>query len=185
VRRARSRRGGFTLTELLVVMLVLAAVAGLGSIRLRRRNREAEVAGMARELHLLAGRARVLALSSRSQVRLRLDPEDSDGDRRVATLHVATTPGFNPQPLSFGPAEASVGRRPDARIAAVAQGADVGGAPPVGPAAVTSVTFFPDGAARIAAGAQGATLYLEDAAASNAHRVVIFGRTGFAKVLDR
>ncbi|MCS6913045.1 MAG: prepilin-type N-terminal cleavage/methylation domain-containing protein [Myxococcales bacterium] len=176
---------GFTLPELLVVLLLLAVVATLGSFTLRHRNRAAAVAGMARQLQLMCLQARARAMWSRSLVRIRLDPDDSDRDHRVATLHVATVPGFNPAPLAFGPAEQSLPWHPEVRIVAVSQGVNLGGASPVGTVGVTSLTFFPDGAVGVAPGVQGATVYLADSASQHPHRVVIFGRTALAKVLDR
>ena len=131
-----------------------------------------------------ASRARLLALSSRGQAQLIIDPADSDSDGQIATVHAATRSGFSPVPLVFGPALDRVAARPDAGVTALVRGADIGGAPPAGPAARTTIVFFPDGSARIGgSGATGATIYLKDELGKHPQRIVIFGRTGLAKLL--
>ena len=87
-------------------------------------------------------------------------------------------------PLTFGPSIDGVHRRVGAQVTALARGSDIGGAQPAGPAAATTLVFAPDGSARIGGtGASGATVYLKDQLGHNPQRVVIFGRTGMAKLL--
>lgn len=182
----RSRRRGFTLIELLIVMLLMAAVATVGSLRLRRRNRDLQTSMLAQEIFLRATRARLLALSNRGLARLVIDPTDSDGDGQITTVRAATQSGYNPVPLAFGPVLDQVQGRQDARVRAVSRGADMGGARPAASSATTTIVFSPDGSARIDnTGVSGATIYVQDDLGSNPARVVIFGRTGMAKIVNQ
>jgi prepilin-type N-terminal cleavage/methylation domain-containing protein len=179
------RHRGLTLLELLIVVVLLSTVAALGSFKLGRRNRHTAVQGLAQELFARAAGARLTALRSGCQVRLLLDPEDGDGDGRVALLQVATRPGLAAAPSFAPPADAVTARR-DARLVALAPQVDLAGPPPAGPAA-GAILFLPDGTVRLASGTgrTGVTLYLADSEGRNPFRVVLYGRTGFAKVLSR
>lgn len=71
----RSRRSGFTLLELLLVLAIVGGLTALAWPRLARLSRALEVRASARDLVALAGRARLEALSRREPVELRLAAE--------------------------------------------------------------------------------------------------------------
>lgn len=179
---AGGRRSGFTLVEMLAVLVIISVVAALGALKLRRRNQGAAVAGLAQEVFARAAEARFLALSSGCQAQLSIDP----AAQQVASVQLATQPGMNPSPLVFAPAMDGAARRRDAKIKAIAAGSIFGGSVPSGPAAPDALVFYPDGTAKLrsAAGQVGATLYFSDAQGGNPYRLVVFGRTGFAKVVS-
>ena len=68
----RPRQSGYTLLELLLVMLIVAGLTALAWPRLARASRSLTVRAAARDLVALAARARLEALSQREPVEMRV-----------------------------------------------------------------------------------------------------------------
>lgn len=178
-------RRGTSLTETLVVVAILGTLGALGTLAFSRRNNRSQVQGLAREVYLRAAQARTQAVSTGSVVLLELDSSDRDSDGQVVAVRIARTPGMAPTPLLFAPAQDGVGQRRDAVLASLADGTDLGGPRPVMGTVTDGILFYPDGTARRrSTGTLGGTLYLSDRAGKFPHRIAIYGRTGFAKLLD-
>lgn len=178
-------RGGraFTLVELMVVLAILGVLGTIGFNRMTRRNHYTATVGLAREIYALAGQARMAAIASRKQAWLRLQPQNP-----AATLRMALVSGNGwLGPGQWGPVEASVNSYQSTRVVGVDPGAMLNSAPPATPRPnAVDIIFYPDGRAQIAGnGTSGATIYIADANMIYRQRVLLYGRTGFAKVVDR
>jgi prepilin-type N-terminal cleavage/methylation domain-containing protein len=177
---------GFTLVEMMGVVMLIGLIAAIGAVKLQRRDQENAVAGLSRELFARAMEARFLSLSSGCQAELALDPQDTNHDGQVGTVALATQPGMSPATLTFGQPSDGVAKRRDAHLNAIAPGTSLGGAQPAGPAVADALVFYPDGTVRLrsAPSVLGATLYILDTNGQHPYRVAIFGSTGFARVLS-
>lgn len=186
VRPAQKRHvPGFSLPELMAVLIVLGVLSALAMPRMGRRQRDDASLGLTREVYTRLMQARFAAVSSGGQVEVLLRP----GQRsRVLQVLPARQPGMAPLPPdAFGPVTDEVGGRNAAQLVGVAAGVD-GAGPPRASTAAAALLFFPDGSAQLAdnanAPAGGATVYVADDVGGHPHRVTVFGRTGMPRVLD-
>ncbi len=179
----RNRWAGFTLTELMAVLVVLGTLGVVAMVKMGGRGRADAAAGLAREVYTRLLQARFTAVSSGVQVLVQLYP----GQRNhVLQLQPSQTPGLATADFS-GPVTDEVSGRRDALIVAVADTVDTTDGPlPALSNQPVQVIFYPDGTARIPDGSRtGLTIYLADDLLQHRYRVTVLGRTGFARLMDR
>ena len=167
----------------MVILAIIGVLAAVGMNRMSKRGQATASAGLAREIYALANQARLSALASRKQVWVRLQPM-----RPQATLRMATVAGTAPLGAGmWGPVEANVEGYKDCKITDVRVGPKPTDAAPMAPWAGTAdLIFYPDGTARLSGqGTTGATVFVADNTMGYPQRVLIYGRTGFAKVMDQ
>ena len=165
------RDHGFTLTELLVVLVLLAVIAALAFFGLGRPSAAASADAMARDLSFALTRARLQATSSGFQVRVWLCASTDASCPTAGTWRVeqAGQPGPRP-PTSWidGGLRGPI-RRGDAWVASVR---DDSGTVLTGN---VSVLFRPDGSA------DGRRIEVSDSQSAVRHLIRVFAATGLVR----
>lgn len=174
---------GFSLTELLVVMAILALLMTMALDPLSRVTARSASAGLCRDLFALSNQAHITAVSRGRQVQLVLQ-----NVAPTAQLSGAATVGMAPVPATgWGPVEVQFTPGGRAQINGVTPGVLYTGGQPTTPfTGPVQIIYYPDGSMQVAgSSATGATIFVTDQALGHPTRVVIYGRTSFAKVLDQ
>lgn len=171
------------MVELMVVLIIITVLASLALSRMGRPNGQAAASGLAHEIYALCQQARFAALSNKKQVRLTIQSQNP-----VVQYQTANVPGNQPlDATQFGPVEATVLARDEVQIVNVIAGAIVGGDPPGLMGGIsTGLVFYPNGTVQLdGSDGTGATIYIADQVLRYPQRVLLYGRTGFAKVLSQ
>lgn len=183
---------GFTLVELMVVVIIVSILAGLAVSSTGKGNQGIGAAGLAREIYALANQARMTAASSDRQVlmTLRWPGETPIGNNQTPAATLQLAPGLGNQfydPSQFGPVIAQVVAVQGAQMTGVDAGVFMNTVAPSGNRNLSyNVIFYPNGTAMIpSALSTGATIFVADSVMMHPQRVLIYGRTGFAKVMDK
>ncbi len=178
--RARHDRG-FTLIELAVVLLIVVILSSLALSRTSKQNAQTASSGLAHEVYAMCQQARYAAMSSGKQVQVVLSARNPAAQLRTALV-------MGNQLLddaSFGATESQITAHNQVQVMYVAGGVSTTNAPDglLGDS-VARLTFYPSGTLQLAdADSTGATIYISDQLAAHPQRVLLYGRTGFAKVL--
>lgn len=165
----------FTLTEMLVVILIIGALGAVAGSALTQQDNAMSVDAFTHKVLVAMRRARNLAADSGAVVRLTVR---SDGQR--VTMARATTLGLNPPStdpwISLGVIDS--GNRSE--IYAITSQPDMGIVSPSAGGLATEIRFNPDDSAT------PATVYFRDTGAKKKKRkILIFGMTGYAHSLTR
>lgn len=176
-------QAGFTLVELMVVLAILIALGAIAQTSFERNTAETAAAGLAREVYAMTNQARVSAQTRNRQVRLRLRSQNPAAEMQHALVqgNAVLTSG------DWGPVE----QRAEAKTNGVLTGVDGGvlpGSTPPGSAmaGTAELIFYPNGVVQLTgAGTTGATIYFADRRFQHPQRVLVYGRTGFARVMDQ
>ncbi len=172
---------GFTLVEVLVVLVIIGILGLLAIVRTRQQNAQTAASGLAHEIYALCQQARYSAMSSGKQVQVLISAQNPAAQLRTATA-LGNTALLD---SSFGQVETVVNAHQHVQVVYVAPGVSTSGSPAglLG-TAVAELTFYPNGTLQVVGAATtGATIYISDEIAQHPQRVLLYGRTGFAKVL--
>lgn len=188
IRRLPGQRRGFSLAELMAVLALLGALGALATVSVRRGLQRDATSGLAREVYTRLQQARFAAISGGVRVQVRLSPGPAADP--ALQVRAALEPGVAPPPPrdgdGFGPVSDHITRRSDGQIVAVAPTVDHD-SPMPGPGSdvQASLVFYPDGRAQLDGlpPHPGVTIYLADAQLLYKKRIVVLGRTGFARLL--
>ena len=177
------RQSGFTLVELLVVIAILTVLGSLALPSFGGQNAAQASEGLAREVFAMVNHARMTTLAEGMQVWMRLQ-----GQVPYVLLRIARLPGSAAlDEEDWGPWEAQVDSSPRVHIVGVDVGVQLGSPPAESNMGdVVDLIFSPTGTAQIdGESTSGATIYISDEIDHHPQRVLVYGRTGFARVLDQ
>jgi prepilin-type N-terminal cleavage/methylation domain-containing protein len=189
IRRLPGQRRGFSLAELMAVLALLGALGALATVSVRRGLQSDATSGLAREVYTRLVQARFAAISGGVRVQVRLSPGPAADP--ALQVRAALEPGVAPSPRSglgdgFGPVSDHVTGRSDGQIVGVAPTIDYDSPMPApGASTQASLVFYPDGRVQLDGlpPHPGVTIYLADAQLLYKKRIVVLGRTGFARLL--
>lgn len=195
---ASQSQQGFTLSEILAVLVVLSVVGLVALSKMSHRDRADATSGLARQIYTRMVQARFTAITSGARVKVHLLPAGQTGlsSGVVLELHPALLPGMSPATSGsgdpFGPATDQVTGLSAARILAVTRTVDFVSSCPGACTALAvpvDVIFYPDGSITLvdqdgSTARGGATVYVADDLGGHLRRVLVMGRTGFARMLD-
>lgn len=183
------RQAGFTLVELIVVLAIVILLGSIALSKVSRTNNDLASSGLAREIYSMAQQARYAALASSKQVRLTLSSANPMVSYRTALVTGNGLLSLAAGSPSWGAIESVVSAHNQALLMAVQAGASMSAAAPATPAAVAAdLVFYPNGTTQLFVGgvaqaSTGATVFVADQNLVKRNRVLLYGRTGFSKVL--
>ena len=167
-----TRQRGFTLIELMIVVALLATVAGMGVWTLSGSIRNQQVSEFARGIEFAMIRARSETIADNFQRRMSCTATDCQ-------IQIASTTGMGtPAQWNNGDWKASGGTQ--SQVWAIDAATDIGTTNPGGgPLGVAkTVTFFPDGTAT------PATIFVQDVRGIQKYKVFVYRATGMARIVD-
>jgi prepilin-type N-terminal cleavage/methylation domain-containing protein len=167
-----TRQRGFTLIELMIVVALLATVAGMGVWSLSGSIRNQQVSEFARSVEFAMIRARSETIADNFQRRMSCTAT-------ACQLQIASTTGMGAPPQwNNGDWKASGGSQ--SQVWAIDTNTDIGTTNPGGGplAAAKTVTFFPDGTAT------PATIFVQDVRGIQKYKVFVYRATGMARIVD-
>lgn len=189
--RDRARRSrGFTLPELLTVVVIVGLMSALAMYSFSRAGNDSNAAALARGVQFAMLRARTEALSDGFARKLTCGPTavlaNGVGTYNGCYLYAATNKGLSPAGwVDAGNSLQSSSHALIWNVTAVAK--DVtGNAGATATTLNTSITFFPNGATSTTTSPvapTGATVYICDKTGTNKYKVYAFGNTGLAKLV--
>lgn len=177
---ASARRGrGFTLVELMVGLAILLTLSAVATVSMSKKNFDVATSGLARQIYAMAQQSRLAAMSGRKQVKLTLLPSSQVQQR------VALVVGNGPlNATDWGPVEATAVPHEQVALNGITLGASTTSNPPGPSAGPVDIIFYPSGTVQVVGfPGTGATIYVVDRNGQHPYRVLLFGRTGAARVL--
>jgi prepilin-type N-terminal cleavage/methylation domain-containing protein len=178
-RRLRHRAAGFTLTELMVVVAIIAIVSAIAFFGFARPSAASQATSISRDLYFALQRARLQATAEGSQVRVWLCRSVDATCAATGTwfTQVATSPGMGTKFDWVAAGEQGRIARPDAWVSAIK---DNGGTT-LGATVNAVVTFMPDGSTAAAAN-EGRLITITDQYGANTFSIRIFSATGLVRL---
>jgi prepilin-type N-terminal cleavage/methylation domain-containing protein len=190
VTHRRRAHGGFTLVELMVVVTIIAIIGGLAARMYSGGVRGETAPAFARTLLATVADARHLAVALGKQARVQL-VVDANGAEHLDTYSYDTVNGTKTWLLQGSLKVPSSLQLCGADTLPKIGSATVAPTCPISSATLNYICFAPNGhvSARsdgscVASDMGGTTLYLKTASGDKKYRIVIWGLTGMAKVID-
>lgn len=177
-RRARHRAGGFTLTELMVVVGIIAIVSAIAFFGFARPSAASQATSISRDLFFAMHRARLQATTSGQQVQVWLCRSVDSTCAATGTwiMRVADQTGMSP--LSWTTvAERGVITKRDAWVSAVSLASS---GVTIGATTNVSMTFRPDGTAESGGGSWDLVTVVDQGGATEI-RIRVFLATGLVR----
>jgi prepilin-type N-terminal cleavage/methylation domain-containing protein len=178
----RARGGGsagFTLTELMVVVAIIALVSGIAYFGFARPSAASQTTSMSRDLYFALNRARLQATTGGSQVRVWLCRTADSTCATAGTwfMQIAQSTGMQTPSGWNAVGESGLITRRDAWVSEIK---DNGGAT-LGASVNASVTFMPDGSTATGSN-EGRLITVTDMSGSTSMSIRIFSATGLVRL---
>ena len=176
-----SSAAGLTLVELMVVVAIISVVAVGVTMAMNRNSGLGSVRTVTQRVWISLRQARNTAASTGAAVRITLDDDQILIDRSSVAGVVPPSGSAVWIRLTTEPAAGT------ARIYAVTTSAAKNSATPSATTLPVTILFYPDGTVQNTAGTRpgGATIYVQDDTNQYRQRVLLYGLTGYARLMDR